>query len=204
MKLHLDAIGLESDRVCRDAQDGEVQELANSMALIGQLHPIIVCREGLRWWLVCGVRRLQAARTLGWPTIWVRPFPYLRPAVRQLVRAAENLHRSSFTLADLIDIVVSLREDAIRASVVAKVLGRDPRWVEAVLALARDPVARALADAGRLTSVEAWQKFMLLAPATRKRLLNSDEPISSEQCTRAGNAGKVERHEIPGLTADVP
>jgi ParB family chromosome partitioning protein len=45
---------------------GDILGLAESMAQLGLLYPIIVTPEGL---LVCGERRLRAAQLLGWETI---------------------------------------------------------------------------------------------------------------------------------------
>jgi ParB family chromosome partitioning protein len=56
----------------RHRQDlGDVTALAASMDTLGMLQPITITPDGL---LVCGRRRLEAARQLGWPTIkvWVR------------------------------------------------------------------------------------------------------------------------------------
>jgi len=50
---------------------GDLAALAASMDTLGMLQPITITPDGL---LVCGRRRLEAARQLGWPTIkvWVR------------------------------------------------------------------------------------------------------------------------------------
>ncbi|MEP9383373.1 ParB N-terminal domain-containing protein [Nocardioides cheoyonin] len=56
----------------RHRQDlGDLAALAASMDTLGMLQPITITPDGL---LVCGRRRLEAARHLGWPTIkvWVR------------------------------------------------------------------------------------------------------------------------------------
>lgn len=45
---------------------GDIDLLAASMANIGLLHPIVVTPDGL---LICGERRLRAAKLLGWTTI---------------------------------------------------------------------------------------------------------------------------------------
>jgi ParB family chromosome partitioning protein len=45
---------------------GDIAALAASMASIGLLHPIVVTPDGL---LICGERRLRAAKLLGWTTI---------------------------------------------------------------------------------------------------------------------------------------
>src|SRR4051794_25847312 len=48
---------------------GDIEALAGSMAEHGLLHPVLVSQGGE---LVAGLRRLQAARRLGWPTIPAR------------------------------------------------------------------------------------------------------------------------------------
>lgn len=56
----------------RHRQDlGDIDELANSINEIGMLQPITITPDGV---LVCGRRRLEAVRRLGWRTIkvWIR------------------------------------------------------------------------------------------------------------------------------------
>lgn len=56
----------------RHRQDlGDIDELAASIREIGLLQPIVITPDGV---LVCGRRRLEAARRLGWRTIkvWIR------------------------------------------------------------------------------------------------------------------------------------
>jgi ParB family transcriptional regulator, chromosome partitioning protein len=55
------------DRVRREL--GDIDSLAASICDIGLLHPIIITSEGK---LLAGLRRLEAARRLGWATIRVR------------------------------------------------------------------------------------------------------------------------------------
>ena len=45
---------------------GDIDALAASMDAIGLLHPIVVTAKGK---LLCGERRLRAAKLLGWKTI---------------------------------------------------------------------------------------------------------------------------------------
>jgi ParB/RepB/Spo0J family partition protein len=186
IRLPVGQIYPDPDRVFRCARRDHLDELTQSMAAVGLIHPVTVCREGLRWLLVCGERRLEAARRLGWERISARPIPYAPPALRSVIRAAENLHRNPFALIEMTDVVLSLKEAGMPAEVMARALGRESAWVQGLLAMARDPVARALLDADRLSSVEAWEHFMGLPPMARKRLLQSDEPVTSEGCARAG------------------
>lgn len=189
VRLPVGQIYSDPDRPLRRLRGEHLDELAQSMAAIGLIHPVIVCREGLRWLLVCGERRLEAARRLGWKMISSRPIPYLPPALRSVVRAAENLHRRACSLIEMIDVVLSLKEAGMAAEAAAQALGCRTTWVEALLAMARDPIARALLEAGRLSSVEAWQRFMELPSGARRRLLQSDEPITGERCERAVRPG---------------
>ena len=81
-----------------------------------------------------------------------------------------------------LDVVLCLKERGLSTSVIANVLGRKTNWVHALLSIAREPVARALINAERLSSIEAWEQFMSLAPIERKRLMESSEPISHSRC----------------------
>ena len=190
VRLPVEQIYADPDRPSRHVRAEYLDELAQSMAVIGLIHPLIVCREGLRWLLVCGERRLEAARRLGWKRISARPIPYLPPALRSVIRAAENLHRSAFSLIEMTDVAVVLKEAGTSIETTAQALGRKAAWVEALLAMSRDPIARALLEAGRLASVEAWQQFMGLPSATRRRLLHSDVAITSEHHEGGVRAGR--------------
>jgi ParB family chromosome partitioning protein len=59
----IDAITI-GERSRRDI--GDLGPLAASMGTIGLLHPIVVTSDGL---LLCGERRLRAAKLLGWTEI---------------------------------------------------------------------------------------------------------------------------------------
>jgi ParB family chromosome partitioning protein len=62
--MPVDAIRLDSDRLRRDL--GEIEELAQNIAIVGLLHPIVVTADGR---LVAGARRLAAVMLLGWKEI---------------------------------------------------------------------------------------------------------------------------------------
>ena len=190
-KLRVMEIHADPDRLRLPANRGGVEELAQSMAVIGLLHPVTVCPEAARWLLVCGTRRLEAARCLGWEMISVRVIPNAPAPLRQLIQAAENLHRSEFSLIEVTDVVLSLQEAGMPVNVMAQALGRQKRWIEALFAIARDPLARALVNAERLLRVEAWEPFLALSPAARKRLLVSDEPITIASCRRAARDSRA-------------
>lgn len=195
VQLRVGEIYPDPDRPLRRVSGEYLDQLAQSMTAIGLIHPVIVCREGLRWLLVCGERRLEAARRLGWERIFARPITYAPPAVRSVIRAAENIHRSTFSLIEMTDMVLSVKEAGTPLQAVAQALGCKPTWIDALLAMARDPIARVLLDTDRIASVEAWEQFMGLPSAARRRLLQSDEPITRERCERTarGSQRKLSR-----------
>jgi ParB-like chromosome segregation protein Spo0J len=53
------------DRI-RPPNEANVEELVKSMAEVGMIEPIIVCRNGPGYDLVSGFHRLAAAEKLGW------------------------------------------------------------------------------------------------------------------------------------------
>ncbi|HUG86745.1 MAG TPA: ParB N-terminal domain-containing protein [Euzebya sp.] len=80
----------------RQRQDmGDIDELMNSMRLLGQLQPLTITPEGV---LICGGRRLEAAKRLGWKTVgvWVRA-GLSEPLERLLAEQHENTVRKPFT-----------------------------------------------------------------------------------------------------------
>lgn len=190
VRLPVGEIYPDPDRPLRRLSGESLDELAQSMAAIGLIHPVIVCREGLRWLLVCGERRLEAARRLGWEQILARAIPYAPPAARSVIRAAENMHHRTFSLIEMTDVALSLKEAGTPAEIAARALGRGTAWIDALLAMARDPIARVLLDTDRIASVEAWEQFLRLPSAARRRLLQSHESITRERCERAARSSR--------------
>jgi len=54
-------------------ETGNLNSLCKSIKSIGLLHPIVVTQD---YYLVAGLRRLEAAKRLGWDTILVRKLPF--------------------------------------------------------------------------------------------------------------------------------
>jgi ParB family transcriptional regulator, chromosome partitioning protein len=62
--MPVDAIRIDSDRLRRDL--GNIEELAQNIAIVGLLHRIVVTADSR---LVVGARRLAAVKLLGWKEI---------------------------------------------------------------------------------------------------------------------------------------
>lgn len=87
---------------------GDIAGLANSMADVGQLQPVVITPDGL---LVAGERRLAAARSLGWDDVKVHIITNFTDAA-DLLRAErdENTCRKEMTMSELVAIGKRLEE----------------------------------------------------------------------------------------------
>jgi ParB/RepB/Spo0J family partition protein len=161
-----------------------IAEMAESMTLVGQLQRIAVRPiRANRYEVIYGELRLQAAILLGWETLDVR---VIRADDRTLLTlyAHENLHRAEINLALHVDVVMQLHESGLTEAAIAKILARPLEWVADALAVAREPIARAMARTGLLSTARAWREFMQLPATSRRRLLESGEPITVAGCER--------------------
>ena len=82
---------------------GNLASLAENIAEIGLLQPVVVTPDGR---LIAGVRRIQACKKLGWKTIPVRVVD-LECVVEG--EFAENVFRKDFTLSEIAAIAKRLR-----------------------------------------------------------------------------------------------
>jgi ParB-like chromosome segregation protein Spo0J len=84
------------ERIRKDL--GDLGRLTDSIASKGFINPISV-DENMK--LICGQRRLEAAKRLGWPVVEVRVFPVgTDAAAAQALEVDENECREPFTLAE--------------------------------------------------------------------------------------------------------
>ena len=90
------------DRFRRDL--GDIQELADSIKAVGLLNPPLVGTDGV---LVCGFRRIQAAKLLGWKEIECRVFD---PEDTLLAEHDENEVRKAFTHSERVAIAQAYKE----------------------------------------------------------------------------------------------
>ncbi|MCL6563105.1 MAG: ParB N-terminal domain-containing protein [Firmicutes bacterium] len=113
----------------RRVDPAEVEELKASLAKFGLLEPVIIQpipgkRQGFRYRLVAGFRRVAAAKALGWETIPARVLD--RPLAedeRIAVQLTENLQREGMRLRDTVAAVRALRGEGRSAAQVAAALG---------------------------------------------------------------------------------
>lgn len=129
-----------SDRVRKDF--GDVDELADSMARLGQLQPIVITPERR---LIAGERRLRAARLLGWEWIDCRVTHGLAETADLLAaEAAENTCRKPFTAAERLDLARQL-QPLLTEQARARQLGEQV----GVAGRVRDVIGKAVGWSGR-------------------------------------------------------
>jgi ParB family chromosome partitioning protein len=83
----------------RPPNEANIEELAKSMAEVGMIEPIILCRNGPGFDLVSGFHRLAAAQRLGWQYVDCIIVELSHPQAR-LVEVDENLVRTELTAAE--------------------------------------------------------------------------------------------------------
>ena len=197
----LDRLRPDPDQPRRHFDDETIEELAQSMAMVGQLQAIGVRKTADFWDVVYGERRLRAARRLGWTSIQAREFAALGPA-RLVLQAIENMHREELSLDEYAAVVLRLVEAGMPLAAAARALGRKEDWAGTMLQIARDPVARGLIDAGRLQSADAWEQFCALDADARRLVLDSTDPVTGPRCRQIleqGRRGVAARQQIMPL-----
>lgn len=112
----------------------ELAGLAASIAASGILNPLTVRRagpdapSGVRWELVCGHRRLAAARLAGLLLVPCVALD-LDDGAARLANVVENLQRKDLSPLEEADGVAALTEGGKTAPEIARLLGVSERWV---------------------------------------------------------------------------
>lgn len=128
-EIALAAIDTHAPNVRRHWDPDELAELQSSLAKFGLLEPVLVQpipgkRQGFRYRLVAGFRRVAAAKALGWDTIPARVLDRpLSEEERIAVQLTENLQREGMTLRDIVANVRALRGEGRSVAQVAEALG---------------------------------------------------------------------------------
>lgn len=135
MSIPLDRIDTDPVNVRRIPIDGAVEQMAQSMAAIGQLEPIIVRPhpdEPDRWYCLIGGTRLAAARSLGWDMIKAMqhevPLGEDAEDCARAASAAENMVRRGIHPVDQWRAIVALADKGYSYDRAAAALGVDVQF----------------------------------------------------------------------------
>jgi ParB family chromosome partitioning protein len=139
-EIEIDKIVVGEQNIRKDlSNDDSLMSLALDMQRHGLLQPIGVSRSEEGYQLRWGLRRLSAARLLGWKTILARVITSEIDGIKA-VALVENIHRSNLSVKEECDVVAYLY-NAERKSIndIAASLSRSKAWVQQRLALPNFP-----------------------------------------------------------------
>ncbi len=156
----------------RKFDDDGIAELARSIAKTGILQPVLVTREGERYRILAGERRVRAARQAGLVEVPV----FVREGVTDrdhlLLALVENVQRRDLTPLEEAEAYRHLREDfGLTQEDVAERVGKDRATVANALRLLKlaAPVREALEN-GEITAGHARALLALPSAADQETL----------------------------------
>lgn len=163
-----------SDQTFRITTEGRIVELAESLKLLGLIHPPLLLEKEQRFTVLSGFRRIQAGQYLGWPTL---------PA-RVADPATEKLACAQFAIAD------NVQQRQLNLIEVSRALNLLSEFFHEAENLANE--ATSLALPGNLAVIKKIKKLSRL-PQFVQELIVADvlslsmalelEKVSQEECT---------------------
>lgn len=195
LEVSLSNIMLDKYQTRRYFDKESLDRLAASMKLVGLLQPIGVSPlSKSSWQLIYGERRLRAACRLGWETIDVKVHEADNELGRLALQMNENGQHDSLSLLEIFDAVDRFEKQHVSSSMISEVLCRPAAWVDSLVEIVRDPLARSMFESGTMSQVETWSHFKTIPPNLRRALLRGGEPISLQRCkkTLAASAAQAQ------------
>lgn len=180
MELPIDSI-IIGERVRKDL--GDVQGLAESIADLGLLHPVVVTPEGR---LVAGERRLAACRLLDWDNVPVRVIDNLDDAQRLLTAERdENTERKELLPSEAVSLgrrLEAVERPKAEERRIGNLAQNDAPEVETFhLGKTRDKVGAAVGVSGK-----TYQKAVAVVQAAEQ------DPALAPLVERMDRTGKVD------------
>lgn len=163
-----------TQRIRLELDRDDLAELADSIRAIGVLNPITVRRQGARFELIAGFRRLAATRTVDLPTIPANVLD-VDDATARAMTLTENAHRAQLTPmeeANAIRDLLQLHADDMESA--ALVLGRPATWCYERLELLNIPQPlQAALHAGTLSIAAARSLAAITDAALRAHYVDA-------------------------------
>jgi ParB family chromosome partitioning protein len=156
----------------RHFDDDGIAELARSIAKTGLLQPVLVTREGERYRILAGERRVRAARQAGLSEVPVLVREGVADRDHLLLALVENVQRRDLTALEEAEAYRHLREDfGLTQEDVADRVGKDRATVANALRLLKlaVPVREAL-ESGKITAGHARALLGLSSAADQESL----------------------------------
>jgi ParB family chromosome partitioning protein len=163
-----------------------LDELAQSLKESGILQPVLVTREGERYRIIAGERRVRAARRAGLSRVPIVVREAVDDGQRLLLALVENVQRRDLTPLEEAEAFHQLREFGLTQEEVADRVGKDRATVANALRLLRLPAAvRESVEEGALSAGHA--RALLTLPSAADQ-----ETLAKEAIARGYNVRRVE------------
>jgi len=189
----------------RRFDDEGIAELARSIAKTGLLQPVLVTREGERYRILAGERRVRAARQAGLAEVPVVVREGVADRDHLLFALVENIQRRDLTALEEAEAFRHLREDfGLTQEDVAERVGKDRTTVANALRLLRlaAPVREALEN-GQITAGHARALLALSSAADQEALAKeagrrglSVRALEARVTALAKGAGKKKKSRV--------
>jgi len=156
----------------RRFDDDGLAELSRSIAKTGILQPVLVTREGERYRILAGERRVRAARLAGLSEVPVVVREGVADRDHLLLALVENLQRRDLTVLEEAEAYRHLREDfGLTQDDIAERVGKDRATIANALRLLKlaGPVREALEN-GEITAGHARALLALSSAADQESL----------------------------------
>jgi ParB family chromosome partitioning protein len=196
----------------RRFDDDGLAELARSIAKTGILQPVLVTREGERYRILAGERRVRAARIAGLTDVPVVVREGVADRDHLLLALVENVQRRDLTALEEAEAYRHLREDfGLTQEDVAERVGKDRATVANALRLLKLPASvREALDDGALTAGHARALLALasagdqeaLAKEIARRGLSVRAVEARVAALARGGAAKRRRRAVDADTRD--
>jgi ParB family chromosome partitioning protein len=156
----------------RRFEEAGIEELSASIKESGVLQPILVSREGERYRIIAGERRLRAAKRAGLSRVPILVKEAVADRDRLLIALVENVQRRDLTPLEEAEAFQQLKEQfGLTQEDVAARVGKDRATVANALRLLKLPTSvREAVDDGRLTAGHARPLLTLASAADQESL----------------------------------
>lgn len=160
----------EQIRRGRWRDEGALQDLMESLRRHGQINPVSVVRDGERYRIICGHRRIAAMKRLGWNLVHAKIHPPRSSEVELLELMADNLLRRSCTRIEIVAGLKKLARLGVSQEIMGRIIGLNQSTVSRYLQIADLPETYLLAnEEGKITFKHLLTLAGVADPAERER-----------------------------------
>lgn len=130
---------ITGDTTYRYRANLDIGELADSIKRDGQLIPIVVRRQGDKYQLISGFRRIAAMTKLGRKRVQAKVIDVASDAQARRISLLENLERNSLSAWDLAATAAKFRKQGMKNAEIAEAFRASTRTIQRYLFVAKAP-----------------------------------------------------------------